>query len=126
MSYIDIQKTNSNLVIIYATSYFNPLGNLEQLSEELAASIKESCDILFDLLLSNGDSYNRFVTCKFDGGNIMRDSIDIISEDCIEPTYKKIISNYYRRLDKSRYMNSALSKYDIGKVMRKYQQQALN
>lgn len=121
MSYIDIQKVNSSTVIIYATSYFNPLSDLEQLSKELNRNIDVSCNLLFDLLLSNGDSYNRFVTCKFDGRKIIRDSIDVIGEECLETTYKNIIFDHYNRLSKKNYANSALSKYDVEKVMKKYQ-----
>lgn len=123
MSYIDIQRTDRNAVVVFATSCCNPLSNMDQLSNELSHTIQESCDILFDLLLSNGDSYNRFVMCKFDGTAIVRESIDIINEECLELNYRECITHHYNQFSKVNYMNSALSKFDVGRIMKKYQQQ---
>lgn len=123
MSYIDIQRTDRETVVVYATSCSNPLSDMEQLSNELSHTIQGSCNILFDLLLSNGDSYNRFVMCKFDGTTIVRESIDIINEECLELNYRKCILNHYNQPNKINFMNSALSKYDVGRIIRKYQRQ---
>jgi hypothetical protein len=51
--------------LVLSTSYVNPLDYVE----DIVKKIKEnsSMRILFDLLLSNGDSDNRFIEATFDG-----------------------------------------------------------
>ena len=75
---------------------------------------------MFDLLLANGDSFNRYAICKFDGKNILCESIDIIEEDQIDDTSKHRMVEYYRAMNKARYTNSALSMYEIGRIMNRY------
>lgn len=48
----------------------------------------------------------------------MRDSIDVIEEAKIDVSLINKMKEYYKGLNKSRYANSALSKYEIGKIMR--------
>ena len=52
--------------VILATSYENPMDELENIEEELKAK-EYSGKILFDLLLCNGMNSSRFVEIKFDG-----------------------------------------------------------
>ena len=52
--------------VVLATSYGNPIDELENIEDEL--KVKEySGKVLFDLLLCNGMNSNRFVEIKFDG-----------------------------------------------------------
>ena len=116
-----MQKIDSTNFIVYATSYLNPLSNVCEASREIACVVDKPCKLLFDLLLANGDSFNRYVACKFDGKDILRDSIDVIEESQIDATLMSKIREYYRNMNKSRYANSVLSKYEIGKVIRNCQ-----
>lgn len=118
MSLVELQKIDNTNFIVYATSYLNPLSDMIEVSKEIASVVDKPCDLLFDLLLANGDSFNRYVICKFDGKDILRDSINVIAENQIDDALMYRIREYYRCMSKSRYSNSALSKYEIGKIMR--------
>lgn len=120
MSLVELQKIDSANFIVYATSYLNPLSDMCEASREIACVVDRPCDLLFDLLLANGDSFNRYVICKFDGKDILRDSINVIEENQIDETLMSKIREYYRGINKSRYINSALSKHEIGKIIRNY------
>ena len=52
--------------VILATSYENPIDELENIEDELEAK-KYSGKVLFDLLLCNGMNSSRFVEIKFNG-----------------------------------------------------------
>lgn len=117
---VDIQRVSSTKFIAYATSYLNPLSDMMEVSREISSIISSPCELLFDLLLANGDSFNRYAICKFDGKNILRESIDIIEEDQIDDTSKHRMVEYYRAMNKARYTNSALSMYEIGRIMNRY------
>ena len=52
--------------VILATSYENPIDELENIEEELEAK-EYSGKVLFDLLLCNGMNSSRFVEIKFNG-----------------------------------------------------------
>lgn len=117
---VDIQRVSSTKFIAYATSYLNPLSDMMEVSREISSIISSPCELLFDLLLANGDSFNRYAICKFDGKNILRESIDIIEENQIDDTSKHRMVEYYRAMNKARYTNSALSMYEIGRIMNRY------
>lgn len=117
---VDIQRVSSTKFIAYATSYLNPLSDMMEVSREISSIISSPCELLFDLLLANGDSFNRYAICKFDGKNILCESIDIIEEDQIDDTSKHRMVEYYRAMNKARYTNSALSMYEIGRIMNRY------
>lgn len=56
---------NSNYdYLILSTSYVNPLQNISEIEKTLKA---KNIRILFDLLLSNGNSENRFIEATFNG-----------------------------------------------------------
>lgn len=116
MSLINIQRIDEYNAVAYATSYINPLSNLSETSNELSNKIDGSCNILFDLLLSNGNSYNRFVYCKFDGNTIMRETIDIIDKNEMKHIYEIEIARHYSNFSEINYSNSVLSKHDIGQL----------
>lgn len=65
--------------IIHAISYENPLEHVHEISQDIAKHTGEPCEILFDLLLSNGYEFNRFVSCHFDGKRIDEKSLTIRS-----------------------------------------------
>ncbi len=117
---VDIQRVSSTKFIAYATSYLNPLSDMMEVSREISSIISSPCELLFDLLLANGDSFNRYAICKFDGKNILCESIDIIEENQIDDTSKHRMVEYYRAMNKARYTNSALSMYEIGRIMNRY------
>lgn len=70
---------NKYSAIIYSTSFYNPLENVNDISKDLSHNLFNSCFILFDLLLSNGNSFNRFVEVYFNGKEIEKSSIHIVT-----------------------------------------------
>ncbi len=90
--------------VVYAISFENPLQELSSISRELTSIIHKPCNVLFDLLLSNGDEFNRFVLGKFDGTNIDYDSLRII--DLENATLVRTINSYYH--GKYDYLNNSV------------------
>lgn len=72
------QKVLDNDCIIFPISYFNPLSKVTMLEIELVNNVGRPCKALVDLLLCNGENYNRFVSLRFDGLKIDKRSIEII------------------------------------------------
>lgn len=104
--YIDFNKYNKYSAVIYSTSYRSPFDSIGSITEELRINLSEAGFILFDLLLSNGDSFNRFVEAYFDGKEIKRDSISVISINDMKQL-KQINSHYNGHFDELN--NSVLS-----------------
>jgi Antitoxin to bacterial toxin RNase LS or RnlA len=80
--------------IVFATTGTNPMSELTGIETELSSS-RMACEILFDLLLSNGDTSNRFIAAYFDGIHFRSDSFKIIKS--LPRTFKQFASNYYAR-----------------------------
>lgn len=79
--------------IVYPTTYVNPLLNKVTLSENIRKQINKPCHILFDLLLCNGDCFNRFFGVDFNGEKIDRHSLENVSFDSVSDI--KFIEKYY-------------------------------
>jgi len=79
--------------IVYPVSYVNPFDDIQLISVELREHLSAGCYILFDLLLSNGDNFNRFAEVFFDGGDISMGSVSITEV----PTEElQRLNHYYR------------------------------
>lgn len=97
MSIYDI-KVNTNKkypIIIYSVSYINPISELDNISKDLRNRIHKECDVLFDLLLTNGEEFNRFAIGHFDGYNINFASINTVK--IINNKDLGFINNYYKQ-----------------------------
>lgn len=97
-------KTDLSPIIVYAISFENPLHELDDISKELSLLVHSPCDILFDLLLSNGDEFNRFVLGRFDGTTVDYDSLRVIDLDDTV-LVQKINSYYHGKYD---YLNNSV------------------
>ena len=65
-AYDIIEFKNDYKYVVLATSYENPMDELENIEDELEAK-EYSGKVLFDLLLCNGMNSNRFVEIEFNG-----------------------------------------------------------
>ena len=65
-AYDIIEFKNDYKYVVLATSYKNPMEELENIEDELKAK-EYSGKVLFDLLLCNGMNSSRFVEIKFNG-----------------------------------------------------------
>lgn len=63
--------------IVYPVSYLNPIDDLQLISIELREHLPAGCYVLFDLLLSNGDNFNRFAEIYYDGKELSSGRISI-------------------------------------------------
>lgn len=79
--------------IVYSISYENPLQDIERISCDLLSDFHAPCDVLFDLLLSNGEEFNRFALGHFDGRKLIYESLKIIEIEDIN--LMKQINSYY-------------------------------
>jgi hypothetical protein len=80
---LDFSKVFKTVVI--ATGYENPLSNLSDISIKLQSlSCNQQEEVLFDLLCTNGNEWNRFVAIQYDGKNLLRSTFHVVSEDEIE------------------------------------------
>lgn len=79
--------------IIYPTTYINPLLKQALLNEILKKETRKRCKILFDLLLCNGDCFNRFCKGIFDGNKMLDDSLDLVEISDNEKI--KYVEKYY-------------------------------
>ena len=76
--FIEYTTLGKYQAIIYAASYINPINAIKEVGSSISEKLPNGGHILFDLLLSNGDSFNRFAEAYFDGRLIKRDSISIV------------------------------------------------
>ncbi|WP_436864761.1 type II toxin-antitoxin system RnlB family antitoxin [Bacillus fungorum] len=65
--------------VVLSTSYVSPLSKVFLIANELAQQ-GYSGEVLFDLLLSNGFTNNRFLKMRFDGNKILPNTSEILSE----------------------------------------------
>ncbi len=79
--------------VMFTLSYMNPMKNLSSLELNLCDCIKKPCTILVDLLLCNGNSFNRFLELHFDGTHIERNTIEIVS---LNTDDEKSVNEFYK------------------------------
>lgn len=72
----EIKLLNELLGIVFSLSYENPLDYLTLINEELL-KLRFSGSIYFDLLLSNGQTSNRYIFANVKNGNIKLESISV-------------------------------------------------
>lgn len=106
------KKMEKYEAVVYATSYRNPFEEIGKIETDVTNQIPNSGFILFDMLLSNGDSFNRFVEAFFDGSKIQKDTIKVVD---IEKPLINTINNFYNgkaaELDNSVLTRSEKMKY---------------
>lgn len=79
--------------IVYPTSYINPLSNMIDLEKFLFSNVGAPCELIIDLLLCNGNEFNRFVHFSFDGKRIEKESIRIIE---LADEAEQTINSFYK------------------------------
>ncbi|GIC14275.1 Hypothetical protein VCSRO98_2161 [Vibrio cholerae] len=65
-------------LVVSSISYESPLQDLPEI-ELCLKSERYVGDVVFDLLCSNGNEFNRFVTMTFDGSSFNRRTLNILS-----------------------------------------------
>lgn len=105
-AYDILEFKNDYKYVVLATSYENPIDVLDEIEYEL--SLKQySGKVLFDLLLCNGMSDNKYIEMEFDGEHFLLSSSKILNQ------ISNIIENFIYRYLKDRPLlikNSVLPK----------------
>ncbi len=78
--------------IVFSISEIKPYEELNQLEHELSNKKFEG-NVIFDLLLSNGNNSNRFMEALFDGKKLKRSSFNIIN---VDKKIKRKSVNFYK------------------------------
>lgn len=83
--------------LVLSTSYASPLSSVFIISDELAKQNYKG-EVLFDLLLSNGFTPNRFLSMQFDGTKLLPQTTKKI-EGIPEKLLKEIYAFYYEHTE---------------------------
>lgn len=69
------------MTVVTATSYENPMSSLSVIASEMRNTYHASNEIvLFDLLCSNGEEWNRFACMQYNGAEFERSTFNIVSK----------------------------------------------
>jgi len=109
-SFYKIIKTSIDFYpcIVFSTSYMNPMDQKDEIEKDLR-EIGVKGRILFDLLLSHGNTPDRFFEAIFDGAKISEDSLKSI--ELLSEKIKGISSDFYHS-QQDCIENSVLSKVE--------------
>lgn len=90
-----IEQFNSKKYVcaIHAASYMNPLHNVKRLEETLQEMHIPSGTILVDLLLANGENFNRFVEADYDGQHLNMNDVRVVEPDAADI---KLMNSFYK------------------------------
>ena len=69
---IEYHKHNKYLAVIYSSSYINPFDSIKEINNDMKRNSSKEGFVLFDLLLSNGNNFNRFFDIIFQYCNILQ------------------------------------------------------
>jgi hypothetical protein len=78
-----IERISDQVVVIFCTTYINPISYLPAIEEDLS-KINFSGKIIFDLLLSNGYSSNRFIEAEVCEARVNRRSMRVIDSSNLD------------------------------------------
>ena len=78
-----VEMISDQVVVIFCTTYINPISYLQIIEEDLS-KINFSGKIIFDLLLSNGYSSNRFVEAEASEAKVNRRSMKVIDSSNLD------------------------------------------
>ena len=112
---IEYRKHNKYLAVIYSSSYINPFDSIKEINNEMKHNSLKEGFVLFDLLLSNGNNFNRFFEAYFDGQEIKKESITVVVSK--EIVNLKSINSHYKGRTKE-VNNSVLSPSEKHKFLR--------
>jgi hypothetical protein len=90
-----IEKISDRVVVIFSTTYVNPISYLPAIEKDLG-KMDLSGKIIFDLLLSNGYSFNRFVEVAVCKGKVDRRSMKVVDFSNLDETIISFTDNFYK------------------------------
>lgn len=91
-NYEILSLQDENLILVLSTSYVSPLSKVFLIAKELSSQNFKG-EVIFDLLLSNGFTNNRFLKMQFDGEQLITNSTEILTN--VDENVRKEIYDYY-------------------------------
>jgi hypothetical protein len=90
-----IQRISDQVVMIFCTTYVNPISYLSVIEKDLN-KMDFSGKIIFDLLLSNGYSSNRFVQADVIEGAVRRCSMKVVESSSLDKLFIERTYEFYK------------------------------
>jgi hypothetical protein len=90
-----IEKISDRVVVVFSTTYINPISYLPAIEEDLG-KMDSSGKIIFDLLLSNGYSFNRFVEVAVYKGKVDRKSMKVVDSASLDKIIISKTDDFYK------------------------------
>lgn len=91
----EIKEISNDYVLVLSTIYESPLDYASKIEEDLSAR-DFTGKALFDLLLCNGNVYNRFAEATFKGGKIDRSSMKTIDPTELDDSITEVSESFYK------------------------------
>ena len=108
--YYQIERLDTSsenyIYMVFSKSYASPMDEIEELELELKG-IGAKGKIIFDLLLSNGDSPDRYFEAEFDGMRLIEDSLKRVD---LIPNIIRVASVSFYKKSNHLLENSVLSR----------------
>ena len=103
-----IKKISNDLLMVFTTSYRNPINYLDYVKKELS-NFDFNGRMIFDLLLANGFNSNRFVRVEVKNSEIKKSSMSIMKK-----VNTLILENSFKFYEENSHLlnNSILSEPD--------------
>ncbi len=90
-----LEMISDRVVVIFCTTYINPISYLLSIEEDLG-KINFSGKIIFDLLLSNGYSSNRFVEVEVSEAKVNNRSMKVIDSSNLDEFLLRKTYEFYK------------------------------
>ena len=90
-----IEQNNSVYGLVFSTSFISPLKFLTEIEEELGSKVHERIEVVFDFLLSSGNTNERFAKVIFDGKSFDKSSFQFIKLEK-KNTIRDLAADFYK------------------------------
>lgn len=90
-----IEKISDRVVVVFSTTYINPISYLPAIEKDLG-KMDSNGKIIFDLLLSNGHSFNRFVEGAVSNGKVDRRSMKVVTSSSLDNIIIRKAVDFYK------------------------------
>jgi hypothetical protein len=87
-----IQKVGE-IALVFCTGYENPISKLQKIERDLSNFTGK---VIFDLLLCNGNSSNRFAEAQISQGKVNRGSMKIVGRLDLDQSTVERIEKFYQ------------------------------
>lgn len=92
--------SEENKCIIFSTTYVSPLDFINDIENDLKSIVNYSIEVIFDFLLSSGNSQERFGKINYTGSEFDMRSFQFINVPK-KNNLRKVSVNYYKYKDEN-------------------------